>query len=321
MYAVGLNEYGGPEVLGLVELPDPQPQSGQVRVKVRAAGINPVDVMVRDGSLADWFTGAKPPFVPGMDIAGTVDALGDDVNPGLGLTLGQDVVGVVDNFGSYGGYSQYVCLPAASVIPVPAGTAFPAAASFLMNALTARNALDALGLVPGSTLLVTGAAGAVGAYAVALAHAEGLRVVAIASAQDAAFLRQAGVDEIIERGGDATARVRQLFPEGVDGVVDTANLRAGIVTVVRDGGTIIVLRPAQDGELERDVQTVFVNVRDRVTDHAAIERLGQQVSSGLLDLRVAAVFPAAEAAAAHKRLARGGLRGRLVLDFDGVVTK
>ncbi|MBV6848751.1 alcohol dehydrogenase catalytic domain-containing protein [Xanthomonas campestris pv. heliotropii] len=138
MLAVGLHDYGGPEVLRLVELPDPHPAPGQVRVKVCAAGINPVDVMVRDGSLAGWFAGARPPFVPGMDIAGTIDEVGEGVDPQLGVAIGQDVAGVVDNFGCYGGYSQYVCLPAASVIPVPAGTTFPAAASFLMNALTAR---------------------------------------------------------------------------------------------------------------------------------------------------------------------------------------
>lgn len=318
MYAVGLNNYGGPEVLQRVELPEPHPASGQVRVKVRAAGINPVDVMVRDGSLAGWFAGAQPPFVPGMDIAGTIDELGEGIDPLLGIAIGQDVVGVVDNFGSYGGYSQYVCLPAASVTPVPAGASLPEAASFLMNALTARNALDTLHLPPGSTVLVTGAAGAVGAYAVGLGNADGLRMVAIASAQDEAFLRAAGASEVIARGNDVAARVRQAFPAGVDAVVDAASLGQQIAPVIRDGGTIITLRHGNDDGLERGIKAVFVNVRERITDHAAIARLGQQVTSGLLALRVAAVFPAAEAVAAHHRFDEGGLRGRVVLTFDGL---
>ncbi len=316
MYAVGLNTYGGPEVLHGVELPDPHPTAGQVRVKVRAAGINPVDVMVRDGSLADWFGTEKPPFVPGMDIAGTIDEIGEGIDPQLSVAIGQNIVGVVDNFGSYGGYSQYVCLPATSVIPVPKGVEFAAAASFLMNALTARNALDTLKLPRGSSLLVTGAAGAVGAYTVALAHSEGLRVVAIASAQDEKFLHAAGASDVISRGDEAAARVRGAVPQGVDAVVDAAGLGKQIAPAVRDNGTIITLRAEADDGLERGIKTVFVNVRKRITDHAAIARLGQQAASGLLALRVAATYPATEAATAHRRLEQGGLRGRLVLRLD-----
>lgn len=316
MHAVGLNSYGGPEVLHLVELPDPHPAPGQVRVKVRAAGINPADVMVRDGSLAQWLAGVELPFVPGMDIAGTIDEVGEGLDSQPGIAIGQAVVGVVDNFGSYGGYSQYVCLPAASVIPMPEGTTFPAAASFLMNALTARTALDVLSLPPGSTVLITGAAGAVGTYTVALAHDEGMRVVALASPGDEAFLRAAGASEVIARGDDAAARVRQAFPGGVDAVVDTARLGERIRPALRDHGAIVTLRPGNESSLERGIRAQFVNVREWVTDHAAIARIGQQASSGLLPLRVAAVFPAAEAAEAHRRLAEGNLRGRLVLDFD-----
>lgn len=318
MYAVGLNRYGGPEVLHLVELPDPRPAPGQVRVRVRAAGVNPVDIMVRDGSLADWFSGAQPPFVPGMDICGTIDAMGDGVDPALGVGIGQDVVGVVDNFGNYGGYSQYVCLPVTSIAPKPLGVSLPAAASFLMNALTARNALDTLRLAPGSTVLVTGAAGAVGAYTVSLGSHDGLRMVAIASLQDDAFLRTAGAAEFIARGDDVTESVRRAVPAGVDAVVDAAALGQRIVPAVRDNGTIITLRPGNDAGFERGIRAVFVNVRQRTTDQAAIRRLSQQVASGLLSLRVASTYPAADAAKAHQRFEEGGLRGRLVLEFDEV---
>lgn len=222
MLAIGLNNYGGPEVLHPVELPDPQPGSGQVRVKVKAAGINPVDVMVREGALAALYAELDPPFVPGMDIAGTIDMIGEDLDEDFGFMVGQKIVGMVDNHGSYGGYSEYVCLPAASVIPLPSDTSFPEAASFLMNALTARNALDALKLELGSKVLVPGAAGAVGTFTTALANDEGLRVVAIANPDDESFLRSVGVTDFIPRGTDTVQHVRDAFPGGVDAVVDAA---------------------------------------------------------------------------------------------------
>lgn len=315
MFAMGLNMYGGPDVLQPVELPTPHPLPGQVRVKVRAAGINPVDIMVREGSLADWFAGAQPPYVPGMDIAGTIDEVGDDVEVSLGLTAGLAVTGVVDNFGSYGGYSEYVCLPAASVIPIPAGATFPAAASFLMNALTARTALDTLDLPPGAVVLVTGAAGAVGTSAVALGSHGHLMMLAVASLADEPLLRSVGANRVMARGDDLVARILSVCAHGVDAVVDTAGLGELIIPAVRSGGTVITLRPGNTDGFEREIKAVFINVRERIMDHAALSHLGKQVEEGVLPLRVAAVYPVAEAAAAHRRVEEGSLRGRVILDF------
>lgn len=316
MYAIGLNHYGGPDVLQRVALPDPHPLPDQVRIKVRAAGINPVDIMVRDGSLKDWFAGAQPPFVPGMDISGTIDEMGGGVDPAYGLTVGQDVVGLVDNFGSYGGYSEYVCLPAASVIPLPEKTPLTAAASFLMNALTARNALDTLQLTEGATVLVTGAAGAVGAYTVALGSKDRLNMVAVTSPSDETFMRTVGASMVIARGDDIAMRILKALPQGVDAVVDAAGLGEQIIPAVRSGGTVITLRPGNEDGFERGINAIFVNVRECIIDHAALSRIGQQVSEGVLPLRVAAVFPAADAVAAHRRFDEGRLRGRIILNFD-----
>ncbi|WP_254711486.1 NADP-dependent oxidoreductase [Pantoea cypripedii] len=287
-----------------------------MRVKVRAAGINPVDIMVREGSLADWFAGAQLPYVPGMDIAGTIDEVGDDVEVALGLTAGLAVTGVVDNFGSYGGYSEYVCLPAASVIPIPAGATFPAAASFLMNALTARTALDTLDLPPGAVVLVTGAAGAVGTSTVALGSHGNLTMLAVASPADEPFMRSVGAKSVIARGGDLVASILSVCAHGVDAVVDTAGLGEQIIPAVRSGGTVITLRPGNTDGFEREIKAVFVNVRERITDHAALSQLGKLTEEGgVLPLRVAAVYPAVEAAAAHRRVEEGSLRGRIILDF------
>jgi NADPH2:quinone reductase len=318
MLAVGLDTCGGPEVLHLLELPTPEPIVGSVRIKVMAAGVNPADAMVRDGSIAAYFPEDSPPFVPGMDVAGIVDKMGERVDPRYGIAVGQAVVGLVCSRGDHGGYSQYVCLPADSLIPAPSGATFPEAASFLMNALTTRHALDTLALPPGSTLLVTGAAGAVGDFAVALGVQEGLRVVAVARSKDETFLRDAGVAKFVERGDEVATQVRASFPEGVDAVLDAAGLREQVVPAVRDGGTIIALRSWDAPALPRGVRSKFLNVRERATDRDAMLRLGQQAAAGLLKMRVAAIYPANQAEQAHRRLAERGLRGRIVLDFEGL---
>jgi NADPH:quinone reductase-like Zn-dependent oxidoreductase len=315
MYAVGLERYGGPEVLQVVTLPDPLPTAGEIRIKVHAAGVNPVDVMVREGAMAQDYAAIEPPYVPGMEVSGIVDMIGDGVAPALGFSLGLEVVGVVKNFGRYGGYSEYVCLPALSVIPKPAGISFAEAASFPMNALTARNVLDVLDLPRGDTVLVTGAAGAVGTYTVVLAKERGLRVIAVAATQDLAFLKTAGASTVVERGDLLAERVRAIFPQGVDAVVDAAGLGDAIAPAVRDNGTVMVLRSAKADHFERAVRVIFTTVRDRATDREALEELGRKVERGQLPVRVAATFPMTEAPAAHHRLGLPGLRGRLVLMF------
>ncbi|WP_411115330.1 NADP-dependent oxidoreductase [Streptomyces sp. 029-5] len=314
MKAIGVRTYGGPEVLHAVELPEPHTGPGEVRVRVRAAGVNPADAMLRDGSLAEWYRDSEPPFIPGMDVAGTLDEVADDVRAAYGLSEGEPVIGVVDNHGRHGGYSEYVVLPAASVTRRPVGTTFAEAASFLMNALTARSILDSLALAPGSTLVVTGAGGAVGGYVVELAAAEGLRVVAVASAHDEEWLRSHGADIFVARGDGIAQRVLDVVPGGADAVADSAMLHDRIAPVIRDNGQIAVLR-FWDADPGRGIIVHPVNVRSRATDESAITRLREQVESGELTLRVAAVMPAGQAPEAHRLLEKGGLRGRLILEF------
>ncbi|MFJ8025486.1 NADP-dependent oxidoreductase [Streptomyces sp. NPDC096311] len=314
MEAIGLTAYGPPEVLQPVEIAEPHATAGQVCIRVRAAGVNPADVMLRDGSLADWYKDLTPPFVPGMDVAGTLEEIGPDVAEDYPLRLGDDVVAVVDNHGSRGGYSPYVVVPAASVTAKPAGADYPAAASFLMNALTARCALDALDLPVGATVLVTGAAGAVGGYAVQLAAAAGLTAVAVASRADEHLVRGFGARKFIDRDSTITEQVRELVPGGVDGLVDAAMLHERITPAVRDGGAMAVLR-FWDGNPGRGITVHPINVRDHVTDHDTIERLREQAEQRVLALRVAGTFPADHAPAAHRRLEQGGVRGRLILEF------
>jgi NADPH:quinone reductase-like Zn-dependent oxidoreductase len=316
MKVLGLTQYGGPDALGVVELPEPHAKTGEVRVKVTSAGINPVDVMVRDGSLKALFQAFTPPYVPGMDLAGIIDEIGDEESASLlGLHVGDAVLGVVDNIGSYGAYSEYVCLPIASVALKPSTMSFPQAGSFLMNALTAQTALDALPLSTASTLLVTGAAGAVGANTVVLAHTQGVRVIAVASQSDETFVRDLGAEYFVARGDAVNDQILGTLPDGVDAIIDTANLQNGILPSLGENGSIAVLRPWA-ASVSEGIHIVHVNVRERLGNHAAIEQLIQMAADGLLPLRVAGIYPASQVVAAHQRFDAGGLRGRLVLDFE-----
>ncbi|WP_405755209.1 MULTISPECIES: NADP-dependent oxidoreductase [unclassified Streptomyces] len=316
MRVIGLTEFGGPEVLRVIELPDPVPGSGEVRIRVRTASVNPTDTLLRSGALSVRLNGRSGPYVPGMDAAGVVDAIGPDTD--TPLREGDAVIAIVRPYEPRGGaYAELVVVPAESVVPIPSGVDFPAASTLLMNALTARVGLDLLAVPAGGTVAVTGAAGAFGGYAVQLAKSDGLRVLADASPADMKLVAGLGADEVVPRGDDVADRFRALAPDGVDGVLDGAMLHELVVPAVRDGGGIAVIR-GWDGPVDRGVRVHPVWVNEAATDHARLLRLRDQADTGELTLRVADVLPAAHAAQAHRRLAEGGLRGRLVLDFTAV---
>ncbi|AKS33411.1 NADP-dependent oxidoreductase [Mycolicibacterium goodii] len=316
MKAIGVYEYGGPEVLQVIDLPEPQAGPGEVRIRVHAAAVSPTDVMLRTGGHAVRLQDRRPPFIPGMDAAGVIDQIGlgcDDR-----LHVGQRVIALVLFVGEHGGaYAEQIVVPAASVVPAPANADFPAASTLLMNAMTARLALDTLGLPAGATVAVTGAAGAVGGYAVELAKADGLRVIADAAPHDAELVRGFGADHVVERGADVAAGIRAVAPDGVVGLVDASHQQAEVLGAIADGGTLIELR-GWSGPAERGIRVIPVMVPDRLTDTEGLATLGRQAENGVLTLRVADVLPADEATKAHRLLEAGGLRGRIVLDFSGL---
>ena len=312
MRAVGLFDFGGPEVLRVVELPEVHAGSGEVRVRVAASTVNPTDTYLRKGARADSLRNIPPPYVPGMDVAGIVDEIGPDIV--TNLRVGDAVMAMVVNFGSHGGYRESIVLAADAVVLAPPGTSLIEAATLPMNGLTARQSLDQLGLQPGQTLAVTGAAGCYGGYVVQLAKAEGLRVVADASASDEALVRALGADIVVPRGDDIAAQIRRVCPQGVDGLADGSFQSERAVGAVRDGGSFASVRGWRGNE--RSILFHRTSVRDY--DHRAdlLNRLRRQVEDGTLTLRVAATFPPAEASAAHRRLEAKGTRGRLVLDWN-----
>jgi NADPH2:quinone reductase len=309
--AVAFRRFGGPEVLEVADLPDPQPGPGEVRVHVAAATVNPTDLGMRDGRRAADLEKLPPPYVPGMELAGTIDAVGSATEWGVGERV---LAIVLPMRTGRGAQSEYVVVPSDSVARIPTGVGFEAAATLPMNGLTVRRALDLLGLKPGQTLLVTGAAGAVGGYAVQLGRQAGLRVIAIASSSDEALVRGLGAEVFVPRGENVVDVIRAQAPAGVDGVLDAALLGPTIVPAIRDGGGLAAVR-GYAGEPGRGIQVHRVQVSDYAHNQAALAELARLVGEGQLALRVAETFPPERAADAHRKLEAGGVRGRLVLTF------
>jgi NADPH2:quinone reductase len=311
MRAVGVTEFGGPEALHVVDVPAEPLSPGQVRLRVAAATINPTDTHARAGAYAERDPIKTPPWVPGMDVAGEVVAVADDVEH---LAVGDAAMGIVVPFGPHGGYREDKVLPANSVVRAPKGVDAVAASTLPMNGLTARFALDLMELRPGQVLAVTGAAGAFGGYVVQLAKADGLTVVADASEADEQLVRDLGADVVVRRGDDVAARIREEFPDGVDGLADGSVQDALVLPAAKDGGAVATVRGYR-GDGQRGLRVFPTLVRRVAEDRAALDRLRQQVEEGTLTLRVARTFPAEQAAEAHRVLEAGGVRGRLVLTF------
>ncbi|MGW4356986.1 NADP-dependent oxidoreductase [Nocardia sp. NPDC004582] len=213
MRAVIIRSFGDPEVLELAEVPVPAPGPGQVRIRVAAAAVQPVDLHTRSGGLAE--AGLLTPrevIGLGWDVAGTIDEIG----PGVAdFAVGDKVFGLSDRLDvPLGTHADFVVLDAATVAAAPRTVSAAEAATVPLNALTAHQSLDALALNAGQTVLITGAAGAVGGFAVEVAVARGLRVVATAAAGDEEPVRKLGAEFFVPRGARLGEAVRALVPGG-----------------------------------------------------------------------------------------------------------
>ena len=314
MRSVALESFGGPEVLSVRELPTPVPLDGQIRVRVDFATVNPTDLLFRKGAQQAALESSEGPWIPGMELAGVVDTVGADCTDS-GLVPGDAVVGIVNPRRSEGGaYASFVCLAPSSVAVRPAAIPAQEAATLPMNGLTAIMAIEAIGLDGGASVLVTGAAGALGGYVVQLAHASGLVVIAHGRASDEKTLRELGADHVVAGTEPLADAVHRLFPDGADALVDSAVLGAEAAAAVREGGVMVHVRSASadaDPRLEHKV----VSVSKRMGDKAALEQVIADAEKGVLTPRVAKVLGMTQAAEAHQLVERGGLRGRIVLDL------
>jgi NADPH:quinone reductase-like Zn-dependent oxidoreductase len=277
-----------------------------MRIRVDAAAVNPVDLVTRAGVLVEaGLMAARERTGIGWDVAGVVDQLGPGVTA---FAPGQRVIGLRDLLDvSLGAYAEYLILDATAVAPAPLSTSAAAAATLPLNGLTALQALNLLDLATGDTVLVTGAAGAVGGFAVELAVRRGLRVVAQAGTADEEFARSLGAEWIVSRNAsDLAAEVRRLVPGGVDGALDTAGLGIRALAAVRSKGSYVTV---VGGSAPLPLRGIRIRQHWISADGVALAELAAMD----LTLRVADVLPLECAAEAHNRLAAGGIRGRLVL--------
>jgi NADPH2:quinone reductase len=322
MKAVVVTEYGGPDVLRLVDVPRPEAGPGQIRIRVHAATVNPADTVLRAGELAHVLEAGplQPPHIPGMEAAGVVDQIGPGAR--TDLSVGDRVMAIVSPVEATGGaYAEHLVVAPDQVTRAPAGTTHAEAATLPMNGLTARLALDMLELGEGETIAVTGAAGAVGGYAVQLAKADGLYVIADAAERDQELVEELGADVVVTRGPDVGRHIRQFWPEGVAAVIDGSLQGVDVVPAIRDGGQLASVRSwllqgvSGLGE-ERGIKVRAVHVGEYTHARDRLDGLRRLAEEGRLTLRVARTYPAAQAAQAHRDLEAGGVRGRLVLIFD-----
>ena len=286
----------GPESIEIVDVPVVEPGPGQVRVEIAGAAVNPVDLAVAAGFFHELGLVDQPAHTGlGWDFAGTVIAAG----PGVDLPVGSRVAGLVAGFDrAVGTYAEQLVVAAGDTALVPDGLDLTTAATVPLNGLAAAQVVDLLGDGRGRNLLVTGAAGALGGYAVPLAQDRGWRVTGLARTEDEEFVRSLGAD--------FTARATP----GWDAVADAAVLQEQGVALVRDGGLFVGVRPGAGPAEERGI-TVRVLVSE--PDGARLAQLLEATASGHLPARVHAVVPLDQVAAAHRAVAKGGVRGRYVL--------
>lgn len=286
----------GPESIEIIEVPVVEPGPGQVRVEVAAAPVNPVDLATAAGLFHDMGLIHQPERTGlGAEFAGTVVAVG----PGVELPVGSRVAGMIGGFDrDYGSYSEQVLVSAADLAVVPDNLEPAMAATVALNGVTAAQIVDLLGDGAGRRLLVTGAAGTVGAYLVALAQRRGWRVTGLARPEDEAFVRAlgAGFGTAAEPGWDAVADCAALMDQGL--------------VLVRDGGLFVGVRPGFSPSDTRGVTVRTVEVRP---DPVELARLLDLAASGDLPVRVHAVVSLDEAGAAHRAVAEGGVRGKYVI--------
>ncbi|MFI8215915.1 NADP-dependent oxidoreductase [Streptomyces sp. NPDC085932] len=304
MKAIVFDAFGGTEVLHEAQIDIPRPGPGQIRVRVRAVGVNPVDGKIRSGGMEAIFPTTLP-AVPGGEIAGVVDAVGEGVEH---LKVGDEVLGWSDT----GSYAQYALAPAAVLAPKPAGLDWAHAAALPVATDGAERVLDLLGITSGETLLIHGASGALGTIAVQLAVARGARVIGTAGPANQEYVTSLGATALVY-GENLVERVRAVAPDGVDAVFDAAGKGALEDSIALRGGTDRIVTTADFRAAELGI--VFAEGPQR-RSATRLAELARQAADGALRTTISATYPLSEAAKAQQASDAGHNRGKIVLAVD-----
>jgi NADPH2:quinone reductase len=291
------------------DLPAPQPGPGQLLVRVQASSVNPVDAGIAAGHLKDMFAHEFPVLV-GRDFAGVVEQVGSGVT---GYAPGDAVLGFVPGMSPgvhHGAWAELIAVPQDQVAHLPDGVDLAQAGAAPLAAVTALAVHDALGLAPGDTVLMIGANGGVGSFAVQLAAAAGAIVVAPGLPEDHDYLRGLGVAEVLDRNGDVPAQVRERHPDGVDALADFASRSPeqlnAYAAAVRDGGRIASSAGAAgEGPGRTNVMAV--------PTAATLERLAGLLADGSLRVPIQASYPLDQADQALKTLIGQHTQGKLAI--------
>jgi NADPH:quinone reductase-like Zn-dependent oxidoreductase len=331
MKAIRLHQFGGPDVLRYEDAPIPPSAPGEVLVRVRAIGINPPDWYLREGYRMlppEWQPSIDFPVIPGTDISGVVEALADDVT---GFSVGDEVYSMVrfpsGLAGDSKGYAEFVSVPASELARKPAGIDHMHAAAAPMSLLTAWQFLMDLGHdepnplqanqhrpVPlkNKTILVNGAAGGVGHFAVQIARWQGAHVIAVASGRHEALLRELGVDQFI----DYTKTSPEDIVRDVDLVIDAVGgpTSGRFLRSIKQGGALFPVFPLGFAGAEEARQLgITVSSTQVRSSGQQLEELGRLLDAGTIRVVIDSAYPLAEAREAHERAARGNIQGKLVL--------
>jgi NADPH:quinone reductase-like Zn-dependent oxidoreductase len=302
MKAIALQQYGSADDMTLVDLPDPKVAPGEVLIRVRAAGVNPVDWKLAAGGL-DSMMEVGFPLTPGWDVAGVVEAVGFDAGE---YSVGDEVYGYVrKDWAKNGAYAELVSAQVRLIAPKPASLSWQEAAGVPLAGLTALQSLRRASVGPDETVLVHAAAGGVGAFSVQIAAALGARVVGTASERNHDYLRSLGA-EPLTYGEGLLDRVRETAPGGVDAVLDFVGGGVAALPVTADRERVVSIADAR--VLGDGGQYVWAR-----PDHDGLVELSRLVDAGSLSVHVDREFPLAEAAEAWRLSQSGRTRGKIVL--------
>ena len=315
MKACIIDNFGGRDRLKITDIPKPEAGDGEVLVRIKAVGVNPVDWKIREGRLKDAFP-HEFPLIPGWDMAGVVEAVGHSARR---FAPGDEIYAYARRpVIQKGTYAEYITLPESYITRKPKNLSMAEAASIPLTALTAYQALfDAGRLQKGQSVFILGASGGVGSSAVQLAAEKGARVIALASNRNHDYLKSLGASGTIDyERGDFITGLGELVPDGVDLVFDCHGgdtLQRGLLCV-RSGGNLVSITETvdEDSLKNRDVRFTFTFVEPNVRQ---LDHIRDLIESGRFKANVTRTFPFAEVKKAHEAMETGHTRGKIVLEM------